>query len=74
MRYYYATVKTELVNHAHYRTRQEAMTDVFFYLEGFYNRSRRHTALGHLSPTAFEAQYQGAQVSESLDFVSINSG
>jgi len=71
---FFGTLKTELVNHAHYRTRQEAMTDIFFYLEGFYNRSRRHTALGYLSPAAFEAKYAVAHVSQRLDFVSIISG
>lgn len=71
---FFGTLKTELVNHALYRTRQEAMTDIFFYLEGFYNRSRRHTALGHLSPAAFETQYQAALVSQGSAFVSINSG
>lgn len=71
---FFGTLKTELVNHTLYRTRQEAMTDIFFYLEGFYNRSRRHTALGHLSPAAFEAQYEAALVSQRSDFVSINSG
>ena len=50
------------------------MTDIFFYLEGFYNRYRRHTALGHLSPAAFEAQYESSMVLEKSDFVSINSG
>lgn len=71
---FFGTLKTELVNHALCRTRQEAMTDIFFYLEGFYNRSRRHTALGHLSPAAFEALYEPAYISQRLDFVSINSG
>jgi len=71
---FFGTLKTELVNHAFYRTRQEAMTDIFFYLEGFYNRSRRHTALGHLSPAAFEAQFGSAAVFEDFDSVSINSG
>ena len=71
---FFGTLKTELVNHAFYCTRQEATTDIFFYLEGFYNRSRRHTALGHLSPVAFESQYDVACLSQRLDFVSINSG
>jgi len=71
---FFGTLKTELVNHALYGTRQEAMTDIFLYIEGFYNRSRRHTALGHLSPVAFEAQYEAAVVSQRSNFVSINSG
>jgi putative transposase len=71
---FFGTLKTELVNHTLYHTRQEAMTDIFFYLEGFYNRSRRHTALGHLSPAAFEAQFRPPAVFEDFDSVSINSG
>jgi len=31
------------------------MTDIFFYIEGFYNRTRRHMALDYLSPDAYEA-------------------
>lgn len=38
-------------------TRQQAKSEVFFYLEGFYNRTRRHSALGYLSPDAFERHY-----------------
>lgn len=71
---FFGTLKTELVNHVSYGTRQEAMTDIFFYLEGFYNRTRRHTALGHLSPAAFEAQYESSVVLENSISVSIKSG
>ena len=71
---FFGTLKSELVNHAVYRTRQEAMTDIFFYIEGFYNRNRRHSALGFLSPDPFEVSFQPFTVIESLDFVSINPG
>jgi transposase InsO family protein len=71
---FFGSLKTELVNHAYYLTRREAMTDIFFYLEGFYNRIRRHTYLGYLSPAAFEAQYESTMVLQESDFVSINSG
>ena len=71
---FFGTLKTELVNYACYLTRREAMTDIFFYLEGFYNRSRRHTSLDHLSPAAFEARYESGMVLQESDFVSINSG
>src|SRR5258708_6454175 len=35
------TLKTELVHHQHYATREEAGRDIFAYIEGFYNRTRR---------------------------------
>ncbi len=37
-----------------FQTRQEAKTEIFEYLEGFYNRQRRHSTLGYLSPVEFE--------------------
>ena len=51
----FATLKTELLVNAHpYSTRQDVRTEIFAYLEGFYNRSRRHSTLGYLSPVEFE--------------------
>ncbi len=52
---FFATLKTELVHHRQFQTRQEAKTEIFEYLEGFYNR-RRHSTLGYLSPAEFERQ------------------
>ncbi|MGH7929433.1 MAG: IS3 family transposase, partial [Candidatus Binatia bacterium] len=54
MESFFGTLKTEWVHHRAYQTRQEAKTDLFFYIEGFYNRSRRHSALDYLSPADFE--------------------
>ena len=71
---FFGTLKGELVNHAVYHTRQEAMADIFFYIEGFYNRSRRHSSLAFLSPADFEAAFAQPVVFESSDFVSINPG
>ena len=71
---FFGTLKTELVNHAVYRTRQDAMTDIFFYIEGFYNRIRRHSSLAFLSPADFEAAAAQPISLESCDFVSINPG
>jgi len=51
---FFATLKTVLMRGHPYHTRQEARTEVFAYLEGFYNRSRRHSTLGYLSPGEFE--------------------
>ena len=52
---FYHTLKGELVNHEHYRTRDEARGSVFEYIEAFYNRQRIHSTLGYLSPADFES-------------------
>jgi len=59
MESFIGTLKTEWVHHRAYQTRDEARTDVFAYIEGFYNRRRRHSALDYLSPEAFEALHTG---------------
>lgn len=52
---FFATLKTELFSKGHpFSTRQEARTAIFEYVEGFYNRARRHSTLGYLSPVEFE--------------------
>ena len=48
------TVKTECVYFEHYRTRAEAHDSLFDYIEVFYNRQRRHSSLGYLTPCAME--------------------
>ncbi len=48
------TLKTELVDHADWHSREQAHADLFEYLEVFYNRKRRHSALGFLSPAEYE--------------------
>lgn len=56
MESFFGTLKTELVNDQHYRTRAEARQDIFWYIEVFDNRRRRHSTLGYLSPAEFERQ------------------
>ena len=59
MESFFGTLKSELVHHCTNRNRQEASTDLFFYIESRYNRRRLHSVLGYLSPEAFEkAHYQ----------------
>jgi len=58
MESFFGTLKSELVNHRHYRTHEEARPDLFFYIEAFYNRRRRHSSLGYLSPEAYEQIYR----------------
>jgi putative transposase len=47
---FFGTLKTELVHGERYRTRLEARLSIFEYVEMFYNRKRRHSALGYRSP------------------------
>ncbi|HEX2988036.1 MAG TPA: IS3 family transposase [Chloroflexota bacterium] len=52
---FWGTLKTELVNHEHYASRDAARQSIFEYIEVFYNRNRLHSSLGYQSPEAFEA-------------------
>ena len=54
---FFGTLKTELVHHRRYRSRQEARRDIFEYIEVFYNRQRLHSSLGYMSPAEFERQW-----------------
>jgi putative transposase len=54
MESFFHTLKTEIVHHRHYATRAEATRDIFAYIEGFYNRTRRHSAIGYISPIEME--------------------
>ena len=51
---FFASLKLELVYQVQWRNRPEARTAIFEYLEFFYNRRRRHSSLGYLSPVEFE--------------------
>jgi transposase InsO family protein len=51
---FFSTLKTELIGDYVYRTRAEARANIFEYIEIWYNRQRRHSSLGYLSPTEFE--------------------
>ena len=54
MESFFGTLKCELIHDRHYRTRAEARQDIFEYIEVFYNRKRRHSSLGYLSPVSYE--------------------
>lgn len=49
-----STLKRELIHRRSWPSRQIARTAIFEYIEGFYNTHRRHSALGHLSPSEYE--------------------
>jgi transposase InsO family protein len=51
---FFATLKKELIHRRSWPTKAELRTEVFEYIEVFYNRRRRHRSLGQLSPVQFE--------------------
>jgi putative transposase len=51
---FFSSLKKERIRRRIYRTREEARADVFDYIEVFYNRVRRHSHLGQVSPYDFE--------------------
>lgn len=66
MESFFGTLKSERVHHCTYGTREEARADLFFYIEARYNRRRLHSALGYLSPEAFEQAHHQKQVCLNL--------
>ena len=57
MESFWGTLKSELLHHRRYRSRQEAIEDITEYIEIFYNRQRRQARLGYLSPAVYEKQF-----------------
>jgi transposase InsO family protein len=57
---FFGTLKTELVHRQRYATRAEAKHAIFEFIEVFYNRQRRHSALGYRSPAEFESMMDAA--------------
>ncbi len=51
---FHATIKKDLIHRQAWPTKAEARSAVFEYIETFYNRRRRHSRLGMLSPADFE--------------------
>jgi len=54
------TLKTELVYCRHYETRAQARSEIFEYIEVFYNRFRLHSAIGYETPEHYEKQIKVA--------------
>lgn len=51
---FFSSLKNELVHHCSFKTRDEARTAIFEYIEVFYNRQRRHQSLDYVSPVDYE--------------------
>ncbi len=57
---FFATLETELLDRSGWASPAEAKAAVFEYIEVFYNRIRRHSSLGNLSPERFEERYRSS--------------
>lgn len=57
---FFSTLKQELVDDRRYQTRYEARSEIFEYIEVWYNRRRLHSTLGYLSPDEFERRQREA--------------
>ena len=53
---FFATLECELLDRHQFRNPNQARPAVFDFIEGFYNRRRRHSALGYESPVRYEQQ------------------
>jgi transposase InsO family protein len=58
---FFATLKKEMVYRTRFDTREQARGAIFRWIEVWYNRKRRHSTLGYLSPEAFERKHQQQQ-------------
>ena len=58
---FFATLKLDLIFRRTFRTRREARQAIYRYIEVFYNRQRRHSYLGYLSPAEFEELANSAE-------------
>ena len=56
MESFLSSLKTERVARKRHRTRDQAKSDVFDYIERFYDPTRRNSTLGYVSPMDFEKQ------------------
>ncbi len=52
----WASLKTELVYQRNFATKQEAIDAIFEWIEVWYNRKRRHSSLGYVSPETYESK------------------
>ena len=53
---FFATLECELIERTTFRTQAHARLAIFEFIEGWYNRHRRHSSLGYLSPQAYESE------------------
>ena len=66
---FFASLECEVLDRNHFRTREEARTAVFSWIEGWYNPHRRHSSLGYLSPEQFEQEFAAEHESRSSELL-----
>lgn len=57
---FFATLECELIDRRSFKSKAEARTALFTWIEGWYNPRRRHSALGYRSSIAFERHQENA--------------
>jgi len=71
---FFATLKKELVRNRVFDTRAQARSEIFEYIEVFYNRQRAHSLLGYETPDAFEDCFEKKNAAQSLTTRPANRG
>ncbi len=66
---FFSRFKAELIEGGIFESIEEARTEIFSYIEGYYNRIRRHSALGYKSPLEFEKELKIKQTRSRDSFL-----
>jgi len=61
---FHATIKKDLIYRRRFKTREEAMKAINYYISSFYNEKRKHSTLGNNSPNQFERKQQEIECSK----------
>jgi hypothetical protein len=64
---FFATLECELLARYRFKTQAEARNATFAFIEGFYNKRRRHSSIGYLSPIDYECRHQNLKVDPDAD-------
>jgi putative transposase len=63
---FFATLECECIDRHRFATKEDAELEVFRFIEGFYNRRRRHSSLDYLSPADYERRHREHQSMNQL--------
>ena len=58
---FFASLKSDLTERRRFASHTEARSALFDYIETFYNRRRRHSSLGYLTPVEYEQRHHARQ-------------